>query len=92
VDEFFDSLAVSKGQNGIGVILSGSGSDGMKGISRVKIAGGFTIAQKPETCAFPAMPESAIATGNVDAVLSPSEMPSRIIEYIQSKLSSQVYI
>jgi chemotaxis response regulator CheB len=84
VDVFLESLAKDKGKNGIAVILSGSGSDGSKGASSVKLAGGLVIAQTPSSCLFPSMPTHAIATGDVDHVLFPSEMSKTIRQYADS--------
>ena len=63
-------------------MLSGTGSDGTLGLQAVKEAGGLVMAQDPESTEFDGMPRSAIATGLVDYVLPPSEMPSRLIGYV----------
>jgi chemotaxis response regulator CheB len=60
--------------NGIGIILSGSGSDGAKGIQAVKQAGGITFAQDESSARFHGMPSSAIRTGCVDFVLNPDNI------------------
>ena len=62
----------------IGVVLSGTGSDGRVGIESIKSAGGFVPVQDPTTARFDGMPLSAVATGLVDAVLSPEEMPGEL--------------
>jgi two-component system CheB/CheR fusion protein len=90
VDTFLNSLAIDKGRNGIGIILSGTGPDGTAGIENLKKAGGMTIAQQPQSCLFAAMPVNAISTGCVDHVLLPSEMPTCIIQYIDSRLAAEV--
>ena len=66
----FNSLAEEKGENAIGVILSGTGSDGAAGIAAIKAAGGFTFAQDPEAAKYSGMPQAAISTGCVEWVLS----------------------
>jgi two-component system CheB/CheR fusion protein len=71
VDMLFDSLA-ERGLNAVGVILSGSGSDGAKGVQTLKEAGGIIFAQEESSARFSGMPKSAIETGCVDFVLSPS--------------------
>ena len=74
IDRFFRSLALGAGPNAIGVVLSGSASDGAAGLREIDGAGGYTIAQAPETASYPSMPDAAIATGAVHAVLSPEDI------------------
>ncbi|CAA7616180.1 chemotaxis protein CheB [Magnetospirillum sp. SS-4] len=71
VDVFFASLAEDRGQHAIGVILSGTGSDGAHGMRAIKACGGLTVAQDPETAKYDGMPKSAIDSGCVDMVLPP---------------------
>ncbi len=66
----FNSMAEEKGEDAIGVILSGTGSDGAAGIAAIKAAGGFTFAQDPEAAKYSGMPQAAISTGCVEWVLS----------------------
>jgi two-component system CheB/CheR fusion protein len=70
IDEFSKALAEEQGSAAIGVVLSGTGSDGTYGLKAIKAAGGVTFAQDPETAEWPAMPMSAITAGSVDFVLS----------------------
>jgi two-component system, chemotaxis family, CheB/CheR fusion protein len=79
IDLFFRSLADSAGECAIGVVLSGTASDGSAGIREVKAAGGITIAQTPESAKYDGMPRSAIATGMVDLVLSPAEIAAALV-------------
>jgi PAS domain S-box-containing protein len=72
IDDFMASLAAERGAAASGVVLSGSGSDGTRGLAAIKAGGGITFAQDPETTQWPAMPLSAIKAGNVDFVLSPA--------------------
>lgn len=65
----FNSMAEEKGEDAIGVILSGTGSDGAAGIAAIKAAGGFTFAQDPEAAKYSGMPQAAISTGCVEWVL-----------------------
>jgi two-component system CheB/CheR fusion protein len=74
VDFFLESLARDKGRAAVGVILSGTASDGARGMKAIKAAGGFTFAQAPLSAQFDGMPRSAIATGAVDFVLQPAEI------------------
>jgi two-component system CheB/CheR fusion protein len=78
IDFFFRSLAEHAGAHAIGVVLSGSASDGAAGLREVKAAGGITIAQEPESARHDGMPRSAIATGAVDLVLTPAEIGREI--------------
>jgi chemotaxis response regulator CheB len=63
----------------IAVIVSGFDGDGAAALAGIKEVGGITIAQKPETASQPDMPESAIASGNIDFILSPEEIAKEII-------------
>lgn len=80
IDLFFRTLAETYGAAAIGIVLSGTGSDGTMGIRSIREAGGITIAQNPTEAEFPSMPKSAIQTGHVDLVLPVAEMPERIID------------
>ncbi|MEC5406106.1 CheR family methyltransferase [Paraburkholderia sp. MPAMCS5] len=80
IDHFFRTLADAHEQHAIGIVLSGAGSDGAAGLSRVKEAGGITLAQAPADAEHAEMPQHAIATSQVDIVLPVSEMPQRLLE------------
>lgn len=69
VDRFFKSLAESQGDNTVGIILSGTGSDGANGIRSIKAAGGVTIVQDPQSAKYDGMPRAAVQTGCVDLIL-----------------------
>ncbi len=84
IDVFLKSLAQDQGKNAIGIILSGTGSDGTKGIKTIKEAGGMVIAQDLNSCKFDGMPKSALSTNMVDYVLLPREMPDVIMNYVNS--------
>src|SRR6059058_1337604 len=71
IDHFFESLAEGYGSRAIGIVLSGTGSDGTAGLRAIKAAGGLTFAQTEESAKFDAMPRSAIRSGFVDLVLPP---------------------
>jgi two-component system CheB/CheR fusion protein len=79
IDVLFSSLARELGDRAIGVVLSGMGSDGTLGLQAIRMQGGLTVAQQPESAQFDAMPKSAIAAGCVDIVALPGEMPARIL-------------
>ena len=78
IDEFFAALAREQKAAAIGVILSGSGSDGTLGLKAIKAEGGVTFAQDPKTAAWPAMSTSAISAGAVDFVLPPGGIAAEL--------------
>ena len=78
IDHFFETLAQECGSRAIGVILSGSGTDGTAGLRAIKAAGGLTFAQNEQSAKFDAMPRSAIRAGFVDLVLAPREIAQEI--------------
>lgn len=82
IDIFFGALAEDFGSRSIGVILSGTGSDGTRGATALNAAGGFLLAQEPREAKFDGMPGSVIATGLVDAVLSADKLATRIQSHI----------
>ena len=75
IDAFLRSLAVERGPDAVGVVLSGAGTDGTLGLREIRDHGGSTVAQDPETAAFPGMPSSAGGAGVVDRVLAPADIP-----------------
>jgi len=77
-DVLIESAVAHVGAAAIGVILTGMGSDGAQGLAALRRAGGFTIAQAPETCAVGSMPEQAIAAGAIDLVASPETIAPEI--------------
>src|ERR1700730_14705226 len=79
IDILFLSLAGKRGPNVIGVILSGCGSDGAKGIQAIKEAGGITFAEEENSASFFGMPSSAIQTGCVDFILNPRDIAQGLI-------------
>ncbi len=79
IDLFFKSLAEVHGPHSIGVVLSGTASDGTEGLKAIKEQGGITFAQVQESAAFDGMPQSAIDAGVVDFVLPPEEMPAQLL-------------
>src|SRR5436305_1232444 len=87
IDHFFESLAEECGSRAIGVVLSGTGSDGTAGLRAIKAAGGWTFAQDEEGAKFDAMPRSAIRAGFVDLVLTPREIAREI-----ERISNHPYI
>jgi two-component system, chemotaxis family, CheB/CheR fusion protein len=82
IDFFFRSLAQDQRERAIGVVLSGTGSDGTLGVRAIKGEGGMVMAQNPESTEYDGMPRSAIGTGLVDFELPPAEMPAQLISYV----------
>jgi len=78
INQFFMTLAAEEGEFAIGVVLSGTGSDGVAGLRAIKAAGGFTLAQAPESAKYDGMPLSAIEAGVVDHVLVPEAIAERL--------------
>ncbi len=78
IDTFLRSLAVAHGSDAIGVILSGTASDGTLGLSAIKGEAGITFAQEPSSAKYDGMPASAIASGCVDFILSPAGIAKEI--------------
>lgn len=83
IDIFFRSLAIDRGKHSIGIILSGTGSDGTLGLKAIKEQGGIIMCQDEESAKFDGMPRSAIATGMVDYILPPDSMPETLTKYIK---------
>ncbi|MHB1871530.1 MAG: chemotaxis protein CheB [Steroidobacteraceae bacterium] len=79
IDVLFCSIARDQGARAIGVVLSGMGLDGTLGLQAIKTQGGLTLAQEPSSAQFDSMPKSAIASGAVDVIGLPSELPERIL-------------
>ena len=82
IDFFFRSLAQDQHERAICIVLSGTGSDGTLGVRAVKGEGGMVMAQDPDNTEYDGMPRSAIATGLVDYVLKPADMPAQLIAYV----------
>lgn len=80
IDLFFRSLADAHRQRAVCVVLSGAGSDGSVGLTRIKELGGIAIAQEPEEAEYSSMPRSAISTGLVDFVMPANEIPQRLLD------------
>ncbi len=81
-DKLFRSLAEGLGEAAVGIVLSGTGSDGAAGMRDIKAAGGVTIAQDPATAGHDGMPKSAIHTGSIDLVLRPDEVGPTLLRLV----------
>ena len=78
IDLFFESLAEVHQSHAIGVVLSGTGTDGTKGLKAIKGHGGITIAQNQESASYDGMPQSAIDADVVDFILAPENIPKQL--------------
>ncbi|HEY6895054.1 MAG TPA: chemotaxis protein CheB, partial [Rhodanobacteraceae bacterium] len=79
IDLFLETLADAHKHRAVGVILSGTGSDGTLGVRSVKAHGGITLAQAPEEAEYDSMPRNAIAADVIDFVLPVAEIPDKIV-------------
>jgi two-component system CheB/CheR fusion protein len=84
LDTLFLSLAEEAGPRAVAVVLSGSGAHGVPGAAHVRAAGGLVIAQSPASAAHDTMPRHLIEAGIADRVLSPAEIPSAILRFLES--------
>lgn len=85
IDHFLRTLAAVHDGHSIGVILTGTGSDGTLGIKEIKGQGGLTVVQDPSEAEFDGMPLSAIATGLIDAVLPLAEIPGYLTRFSRTQ-------
>lgn len=83
IDVFLRSLAEDQREMSIAIILSGTGSDGTRGIRAIKEEGGMVMVQDDESAKFDGMPRSAIATGLADFIMPPAEMAAQILTFIK---------
>jgi two-component system CheB/CheR fusion protein len=83
IDAFFSSLAEDQGEVAIGIIFSGTGTDGTLGLRAVHGAGGMIMVQDPNTAKYAGMPSSAVQTGLVDYILPAEKMPSQLVTYVK---------
>ncbi|MFZ0258034.1 MAG: chemotaxis protein CheB, partial [Gammaproteobacteria bacterium] len=83
IDAFFESLAEDCQERAIGIVLSGTGSNGSHGLREIRARGGMTLVQDPESAQFDGMPRSAISAGVADQVLAPEKMPEVLLHYVR---------
>ncbi len=81
IDVFLRSLSEDLGEHSVAIILSGTGSDGTRGVRAIKQEGGMVMVQDPKTARFDGMPRSAVSTGLADFVLPPEEIPEQLVAY-----------
>lgn len=82
IDHFFMSLASAIDTKVVSIVLSGTGSDGTRGVRAVHDAGGLVVVQEPRSATFDGMPRSAIGNGAVQIICRPEEMHSKIMSYV----------
>ncbi|MEM6428228.1 MAG: chemotaxis protein CheB, partial [Deinococcota bacterium] len=83
VNQFFESLASAKGAQAAGIILSGTGSDGARGLKAIYDVGGISLVQVPQTAKYDGMPQAAISTGAVTAILRPKEIGKQLLQLLE---------
>jgi two-component system CheB/CheR fusion protein len=88
IDFFFRSLAKEKGQDAIGIVLSGTGTDGTLGLRAIKADLGTVMVQDPESARYDGMPRNAIDTGLADFVLTPEKMPGQLIQFVKHSVKN----
>jgi PAS domain S-box-containing protein len=84
IDIFFTSIAEEAQDAAVAVILSGAGTDGVRGIREIQCKGGSVLVQDPATAEYGTMPQSAIEAGNIDEVLAPEDIAERIVSLINA--------
>jgi two-component system CheB/CheR fusion protein len=84
IDIFFTSMAEQCADRGIAVVLSGTGSDGSRGVPAVNAAGGFVFVQEPANAKFDGMPRSAVATGLADVVATAEQLAEHLATHIRT--------
>jgi two-component system CheB/CheR fusion protein len=90
IDSFFRSLAQDQGDNAIGIVLSGTGTDGTLGLRAIKGEAGMVMVQDEASAKYDGMPHSAISTGIADYVLPPEKMPAQLIKYTRLAAGKKV--
>jgi two-component system CheB/CheR fusion protein len=85
IDHFFRTLADTHDAHAIGVILTGTGSDGTLGLREIKLRGGLAVVQDPNEAEFDGMPQSAVATGFVDLVLPLASIPGAVLRFARTE-------
>ncbi|MBC7425772.1 MAG: PAS domain S-box protein [Bacteroidia bacterium] len=91
IDIFFTSLAEVHKECAVGIVLSGTGSDGTLGLKAIKENGGISIAQDFESAAYDSMPQSAVNAGVVDFILTPEDIPAQLLEINKTFKTSHFY-
>jgi two-component system, chemotaxis family, CheB/CheR fusion protein len=82
IDIFLQSLAEDQAEKAIAIILSGTGSDGARGVRAIKENNGMVMVQDESSAKFDGMPRAAISTGTADYILAPEKMPDQLLSYV----------
>ena len=90
IDLFFRSLAQDAGDRAIAIVLSGSGSDGSRGVQEISRTGGVVLCESPDTAQFNGMPLSAMRTGAVDQVLAPEDIATAVTDLARGAASPRL--
>ena len=89
IDVFFRSLAKAYDQRAVAIVLSGTGTDGSRGIRDVRDAGGLVLVQDELSAKFSGMPVSAAASGLAHAIIAPQEMPNKLLQHAKAPDSAR---
>jgi two-component system CheB/CheR fusion protein len=90
IDSFLQSLADDQKGLAIGIILSGTGTEGALGLKEILAEGGMTIVQDPKTAQFSGMPDNAIAAKSADYILPPDKMPKQLLQYVRQRSNTNI--
>ena len=85
IDTLFESLARERGEQAVGIVLSGMGSDGTLGLQAIKAHGGLTLAQQPDSSQYGSMPNSATAAGHVDFTAPSEQLPAILAQALNDR-------
>src|SRR5699024_2416065 len=86
IDRFFRDLASARGRQAVGIVLSGSGSDGALGLKAIRGAGGLAIAQHPDNAEFDGMPRAAAKHASPDCLLDTADMVAPLCNHLRMNL------
>lgn len=89
IDIFLRSLAEDQGERAVAIILSGTGSDGTRGVRAIKEFNGMVMVQNEDSAKFDGMPRAAISTGVADFILAPEEMPRQLMVFVKYPYSNK---
>ncbi len=90
IDIFFRSLAEDAHQRAVAIVMSGTGSDGSRGIKSVKESGGLILVQDPDSSKFDGMPYNAVNTGYADFVMAPSQLAAYVENYVSHPMVASI--
>jgi two-component system CheB/CheR fusion protein len=89
IDDFFLSLATSRKEQAVAIILSGMGTDGSRGLKEIKSQGGLVMVQSPDSAQFDGMPKAALRQNLADIVSPPGELANQLANIIQNTLKEE---